>query len=341
MPKTAQRLKKALGMIGKLLETSLSDEQRADLDALHSLIGELLGTTGRDSRGHAFPSPQGEAPSKPVEFLHQALIAEDNLVNQRVACRLLQELGCRVDVARDGVEALELFDRKPYDLIFLDCRMPRLDGYETIAEIRRRESSSGNPRTPVIAMTAFALKSDRDRCLKAGMDDYLPKPVILAELRRVIGKWHPTADLQTPSVSLESGDPSEVAEPTPGLTDQPSTLNADRVASLKRRPRNLLRELIDLFRTETLARMSDLKQAVHERNLESIASLAHQLKGSAANLGAEKMSRICEKFEHCLEMSQFPKLILLFADLETEAGHVEVALAEQRKTLEKSDADLR
>ena len=117
----------------------------------------------------------------------RVLLAEDNPVNQLVARGLLTRLGCDVDVAADGQEALRLFAAARYDLVLMDCMMPGLDGYEATAEIRRIEPAGG--RTPVVAMTANAMQGDRERCLAAGMDDYLSKPVDREALARVLGAW--------------------------------------------------------------------------------------------------------------------------------------------------------
>ena len=115
------------------------------------------------------------------------LVAEDNVVNQKVAVRILENLNCRVDVAANGREALDLFESLSYDVVFMDCQMPELDGYEATLEIRRRQGTGR--RIPVIAMTANALQGDRERCLDAGMDDYMAKPVALAAFREMLDRW--------------------------------------------------------------------------------------------------------------------------------------------------------
>jgi CheY-like chemotaxis protein len=118
------------------------------------------------------------------------LVAEDNIVNQKVATRLLEQAGCRVDVASNGLEAVAMWRQFPYDAIFMDCQMPEMDGFEATAEIRRREQGSGNtPHTPIVALTANTMRGDREKCLAAGMDDFLPKPIQFPTLYRTLERW--------------------------------------------------------------------------------------------------------------------------------------------------------
>ena len=128
------------------------------------------------------------------------LIAEDSQINQIVAARALERCGCRVDVVADGAGALAALESRRYDLVLMDCQMPDVDGYEATTELRRREGDAG--RTPVIAMTAQAMDGDRRRCLAAGMDDYISKPMRSRELMELLTRWIPA---DAPAVADGSG----------------------------------------------------------------------------------------------------------------------------------------
>jgi CheY-like chemotaxis protein len=125
----------------------------------------------------------------PTQPRVHALVAEDNQVNQRLVVRMLEKIGCRADLAGDGREAVEMAQRARYDVIIMDCFMPEMDGYQATAEIRRLQSEAGVLRVPIIALTANALPADRERCLAAGMDDYLSKPVRKEDLQAALERW--------------------------------------------------------------------------------------------------------------------------------------------------------
>jgi CheY-like chemotaxis protein len=128
----------------------------------------------------------------------RVLVAEDNVVNQRVAILSLQKLGLRADVAGNGLETLQMFALAPYDLILMDCQMPEMDGYAATREIRRQEGA--HRHVAIIAMTAEAMAGARDECLASGMDDYISKPIRFADLFEVLQKWiMPRAQAEDPS----------------------------------------------------------------------------------------------------------------------------------------------
>jgi len=151
------------------------------------LLGEITrilnGASEKESSPGNLPSPSFAKVPKRI------LVAEDNPVNQKLATRVLEKFGCRVEMAGDGRQAVEKWQESRYDLILMDCQMPELDGYEAAAEIRRLENSFGKPRTPIVAMTANALDGDREKCLSAGMDDFLSKPVQIEKLHQALMRW--------------------------------------------------------------------------------------------------------------------------------------------------------
>jgi len=163
-----------------------------------TLIEALAAAWGSKLQGVAAPlitrhtlaearASQAPARVSGPEGVH-VLIAEDNLLNQKLALKMMEKLGCRADLAGNGREALRMIERDRYDLVFMDCQMPDMDGYEASAIIRRREKESGG-HLPIIAMTAHAMTGDRDKCIKAGMDDYISKPIRREEILQAISRW--------------------------------------------------------------------------------------------------------------------------------------------------------
>jgi CheY-like chemotaxis protein len=133
--------------------------------------------------------PDRDAIARPNGFTARVLVAEDNPVNRKLAARLLAKLGCQVELAGDGLEALEAVTAGRFQLIFLDVQMPRMDGHQAARELQRLFARGAHPRVPVVAMTANALPGDREACLAAGMDDYLAKPLRARELEAMLAHW--------------------------------------------------------------------------------------------------------------------------------------------------------
>jgi signal transduction histidine kinase/DNA-binding response OmpR family regulator len=139
---------------------------------------------------HLRPEPTGEPATKELPAVWaRVLVVEDNVINQKVAKRLLEKLGCRVDLATNGKEAVDMVESMPFDAIFMDCQMPEMDGFQATRVIRGRQGS--RERIPIIAMTAGVLDVERERCVSAGMDDFIPKPVVSAALRKAVERWVP------------------------------------------------------------------------------------------------------------------------------------------------------
>ena len=249
------------------------------------------------------------------------LLAEDNPVNQKVAARMLERLGYRVDVAQNGLEALEALERNRYDAVLMDVQMPGMDGHEATAEIRRREATLAwrgeGHSTPIIAMTANAMQGDREKALAAGMDDYLAKPVRQEDLDEVLGRW----------VSRE-----ETGAPDPPATGAApdgngSVLDPEVLANLRDLgDPELLTELAEMFFDDATSRLAEMREAVEAGDAAGVKRVAHTLKGSSGNMGAARMSAICAELQDVGDSGDLAPARGLLEDLEDEFGRVRPAL---------------
>ncbi|MCC6364791.1 MAG: PAS domain S-box protein [Bryobacterales bacterium] len=154
----------------------------------HDLVAAVLECLGASSAEPLETQSKPEASPGKLARL-RVLVAEDNLVNQRLAIRFLEKEGCIVDLAPNGMDVIRIWERTTHDVILMDCQMPEMDGYEATREIRRREREQGRSRVPIVAMTASALDGDRERCIQVGMDDFLSKPVQIEHLRKTLLRW--------------------------------------------------------------------------------------------------------------------------------------------------------
>jgi len=212
----------------------------------------------------------------------RVLLAEDNIVNQKVALHQLQKLGCAVDAVANGIEALDAMERIPYHIVLMDCQMPDMDGYEATTEIRRREGASRH--TAIIAMTANALEGDREKCLAAGMDDYISKPVKSVDLQKMLERWIPVVVTPSP------GDPGSVETET-SIVDMERLRNATDGD-----PQNMM-ELVELYIRETTGQMEQLNIAITAGSPGEVERIAHKCAGSSATLGMVGMVKPLRELE--------------------------------------------
>jgi PAS domain S-box-containing protein len=227
--------------------------------------------------------PAGDAVPAALPFVGmRILLAEDNPVNQKLATRLLQRLGMEVQVAADGIDALHALRTSDFDAVLMDCQMPQMDGYEATRQIRRSETPVRNPNIPVIAVTAHALATDRTKCLEAGMNDYLTKPINPKHLEQALAKALSSADKRAD----RSAASAEV------LFDQPALLA--RVDNDGAFARELIRTFVRSA-SETLAQLSDAVQ--NDEDPDTVRKLAHSLKGSAATAAAGALAACAANLE--------------------------------------------
>jgi len=221
----------------------------------------------------------------------RVLVAEDNVINQRVAVAMLRHLGFDVDVVADGADAVRAAVATHYRLILMDCQLPGLDGYRATAEIRRLQEPPR--RTPVIAVTGSEAAADRQRCLAAGMDDHVAKPLRLKALTSLISRWAPQGP--PASVTDEPTEPSKVngsaADPDRAVLDAGVVARLERLGAAA--GEDLLGQLAALFLADAKTRVGSLRQALAEGDALAVVRSAHSLTGSSSNLGATELSRLC------------------------------------------------
>ena len=252
------------------------------------------------------------------------LLAEDNTVNQRVALGLLKKLGYRADVVSNGREAVEALARQSYDLILMDCQMPELDGFAATTEIRHGEGDQRH--TLIMAMTANAMQGDRERCLAAGMDDYMSKPITLDVLRDKLALWLP-AELDIAS-EVETGAMSTMAavtSPAPS-TEQPDPLDRERVETVRELLEEVFAETIEAFLQHTSTQIAALHEAIAQNDATAVSYIAHTLKGSSGNIGATRLSALCEQLVHASKIGLPAEVGQHIIHIEMEFTRVHAAL---------------
>ena len=252
----------------------------------------------------------------------RVLVAEDNLVNQKVIARMLDHLGYDADIAADGREAVQALDRVPYPIVLMDCQMPVMDGLEATQAMRRRGRDAHRPT--IIAMTAEAFPEDRERCLAAGMDDYVAKPVDLATLRDVLKRWlekRPSGGVKAPRRARSGGEPAL----------DPGTFR--ELERLQQSSPGIVVELIDLWMEDAPERVAEMKTAADGGAVDDLVRLAHGLSSSSAHLGARHLASFCQRIETLAKSGDPSGALALVAETLDEYARVKSSLDEKRRQL--------
>jgi PAS domain S-box-containing protein len=236
------------------------------------------GPSGSDDAADAAATPPAGRPPLPGKVL----LVEDNAINQKVALGFLKHLGIEADVANDGLEGFEAAMRGNYRLIIMDCQMPRMDGFEATQRIRSHER--GRRRTPIIALTANAMQGDRERCIEAGMDDYVSKPIDVGRLSAVLEKWF--------AATHDDAGLDDVAVYDPRIVEQLKELpGSDGAASL-------FDEVGALFRTRSTTRVDSIVRLLDQGLWLDAAEEAHALKGMASSIGANRLAGVAAEVQN-------------------------------------------
>jgi two-component system, sensor histidine kinase and response regulator len=223
------------------------------------------------------------APALPQSL--RILLAEDNVINQKVAAAQLRKLGFTPEVASNGLEAVEAANRTRFDVILMDCQMPQMDGYEATQQIRLGEQTKGGQTAYIIAMTANAMQGDREKCLRAAMNDYLAKPVKDSDLRDALARSCAAAKVEEPKEEAEL----DLAGAAPDLPDQEALVDLERLEAAANEDPKVLQELVDLYFAQATDLMNGLRGAINSGSAKDVNHFAHKLVGASLACGMSAM----------------------------------------------------
>ena len=260
----------------------------------------------------------------PDSKLHgRVLLAEDNLVNQEVAKAMLANLGVSVEVANNGVEALELVASQAFDVILMDCHMPVMDGYQATARLRQKESEGGR-RHAVVALTANAMEGDRDQCLASGMDDYLAKPYTRSQLEEVLRRWLPA--LRTPAPEIgPTGDSVSSAADSSLLAIDWSILERYRELD-PTGSRGLVCKIMRVYLDSAPAGIGQIAEALAVGDADALRRAAHTLKSSSANVGGMGLSKVFRELEELGKEARLESANPVFKQATREYEHLQTEI---------------
>ena len=299
---------------------------------LHECLALVMGreTPAAGSRGQIVTR---HTVSESTRRSDRILMVEDNVTNQKVAMAMLQKLGWRADLAANGLEAVRALKKIPYDLVLMDCQMPEMDGFTATRQIRAQSSGVLNPRVPVVAMTANAMQGDRERCLAAGMDDYIAKPIQAEDLAKKIEHWlHETGrgrSMDHPATELEASRVE--AEPAAQEVFRWSEL-MDRLMG----DADLGQVIIEGFLGDIPVQIEKLKEFVQSGDTAGATRQAHTIKGASANVGAPALRQAAATLEEMGHADDLAGMADSISLLEAEFGRLKSVLTGLKAMAESS-----
>jgi signal transduction histidine kinase/HPt (histidine-containing phosphotransfer) domain-containing protein len=308
---------------------------------LFNTLTAMMAAPSADATVPSLPPSQRRRPVREIksripEALRvrtRILLVEDNLVNQQVAMRMLERMGYKADAVENGREALESLAQRDYDVVLMDCQMPEMDGYSATSEFRRREGSSR--RTTIIGITAHALPGDREDCLKAGMDDYLAKPVTPQDMVETIDRWVLTINHLDSNGNVNGNHSVDTGAHADDLTDADKpTIDETVLAQLREFERpdesSFVAHLISMFLSDLTMRLTEIHAALAVADGQRVNRAAHALKGASGELGAARLRALSSRLELQTANQSVEGLDGLIGIVEEEANRVRVALEAQK-----------
>jgi CheY-like chemotaxis protein len=277
-----------------------------------ALMNVLAGQPAPVAQPPAAPRPARD-PEMASRHPLRILLAEDNAVNQKLALRLLAQMGYRADVAANGLEAVQAVERQPYDVLFMDVQMPEMDGLEATRQICQRWPAAARPR--IIAMTANALQGDRELCLEAGMDDYLAKPIRVDELSAALARCQPLARHGAPAAAT--------APPGYGAIDRAVL---EQLLAAVGGDRAFLDEMVTAYGEDANEQIAALQAALAAGDADTVRRAAHSLKSTSASFGATQLAAACKELETLAKSGDLDHAATHVAQIELAYAAAEAAL---------------
>jgi CheY-like chemotaxis protein/HPt (histidine-containing phosphotransfer) domain-containing protein len=267
------------------------------------------------------------------------LLADDNVVNQKVALRLFEQMGYQIDVAGDGLEAIQAVGQQSYDMIFMDVQMPELDGLQATQRIRQSEKEQDQPGCVIIAMTASAMLGDRERCLAAGMDDYLAKPVRPEAVQSALERWGPVTQRKGKRSATTTLRPLSVGEDRKGSADWASgvddgSVDMERFTEMAGIDAAGVRDLVELYLNQTTGQLVALREAVCAGSSKEVERIAHKAAGASATCGIIGMVPLLREIEGLGRSGQGSGAVALVTRVDEELERVRHFLSRHVETLE-------
>jgi len=291
----------SLGSIAAEIEALARNKEP---DSAKALLAKLKNT--QQQAAHAMLQQLGiaaeTAPPDSRQTLGRVLIVDDNLTNQEVACGMLVKRGLHTDIATNGQEAIKMLSASTYDLIFMDCQMPVMDGFDATRHIRNPQSPTKNSMTPIIAMTANTTKADRDQCLAVGMNDYISKPVNAQQLQQLLDKWLPASTALEPDKTTGEKEASTTQQATESMI-----FDAEAMSNRLMNDRSLMQAVAETFLDDMVNQIAQLKQAAQATDLTKATALAHKIKGASANIGGITFSKCAHEIEQAEDLTSIHK----------------------------------
>jgi signal transduction histidine kinase/DNA-binding response OmpR family regulator len=295
---------------------------------LYKVMESVLGLS-KGGKTQSIPKPAtGQPVAEEDRKAYKILLAEDYPINQKVAMRHLHGAGYQVDLAENGVESLEAIRRKHYDLILMDIQMPVMDGYGATKEIRRwdrgeKDNHQSRNHIPIIAMTAHVVKGYKEKCLEAGMDDYIAKPLRRKELLCMVEKW----------ISSKSGSIDEIIQKQSKdeVVEEHAAMDYERALDEFEGEQEFLQEVLEGFLENVRAQIKTIHQALAEGDTEVVRKEAHSIKGGAANLTADHLSRIALELENMGQSGRLDGGYEVLESLEKGCKRLEAYAGEELK----------